>query len=872
MIRRLGRLAFPLAAVLSMTAGVCQAQTVIMRQVRPAVRNGKAKLVGHMPANQVMHLVLTLPLRNQDQLQQFLKEVYDPHSPMYRHFLTVNEFTAQYGPTQQEYNQLIDFAKSNGFTVTRTTPNRVNLNVSGSVASVEKAFNVTMNIYRHPNKARNFYGPNKQPSTYLPFSLWHIAGLDNYSIPHPMYVRKSVNTGSNTSTKSNATTGSGPSASFLGSDMRAAYYGGSTLTGAGQSIGLVEFAGTDLTDLDTYYKNIGQTNHVPITLLSTDGTSTVCEYNHRDHNCDDTEQTIDMTQALGMAPGLSSLVMYIGSTDASIFDAMATASPLNPELSCSWSWSPDDPGTDDPYFEEFAAQGQDLFVAAGDYYSWNEPIISSEYPYFYPAEDGHVTTVGGTDLTTKSAGGAWDSGVVWPETGGGISPDDIPIPSWQQTAAAGCKSCSTVYRNGPDVAANANYTFYVCADQTACTANQYGGTSFAAPMWAGYLALINEQSEANGDGLVGFINPALYSIGESGAYSTDFHDITSGTNYFTATTGYDLATGWGSPNGTALITSLAGASTPSFSLSASPTSLSLAPGGSGSSTISFTGSGGFSGTVSLGATTSSADLTVGFSSTQISGTETSAMTVSVAAGTPSGQYTVTVKGSSTTTSGTITSSTTVTVNVATPSFTLSASPTSLSLAPGGSGNSGISFTPSGGFSGTISLTATPSSPDLGVQLSSTSISASSPDSTLTVNVAAGTPAGQYTVAVKGTSTTTSGTITSSTTVTVNVAAAATGSFTLSAASPTLTVVKGNSGTDVITVAVTGTLSAPISLSASGQPGAVTVNFSPSSVSASGGPSTMTVTVPNGGGSHVITITGTSGSVTSSTNVTLNITK
>ena len=73
-----------------------------------------------------------------------------------------------------------------------------------------------------------------------------------------------------------------------------------------------------------------------------------------------------MTQALGMAPGLSSLVMYVGSTDSAIFNAMATHSPLNAQLSSSWTWSPADPSTDNPYFEEFAAQGQNLFQAAGD--------------------------------------------------------------------------------------------------------------------------------------------------------------------------------------------------------------------------------------------------------------------------------------------------------------------------------------------------------------------------------------------------------------------------------------------------------------------------------------------------------------------------
>ena len=108
-----------------------------------------------------------------------------------------------------------------------------------------------------------------------------------------------------------ATTGSCPSASFCGSDMRAAYYGGS-LTGSGQSVGIFEFIGTNLSDLTTYYTNAHQTNNVPITLKSVDGQKTDCTDNSAGGLCDDTEQTLDMTQALGMAPNMSSLVMYIG--------------------------------------------------------------------------------------------------------------------------------------------------------------------------------------------------------------------------------------------------------------------------------------------------------------------------------------------------------------------------------------------------------------------------------------------------------------------------------------------------------------------------------------------------------------------------------
>ncbi len=107
-----------------------------------------------------------------------------------------------------------------------------------------------------------------------------------------------------------------------------------------------------------------------------------------------------MTQALGMAPGLSSLVVYVGSSDAAIFNAMATAKPLNAQLGSSWTWFPADPTTDDPYFKEFAAQGQNLFQAAGDSKKWTTSGKASE---IYPADDVYVTSVGGTDLSNVNS-------------------------------------------------------------------------------------------------------------------------------------------------------------------------------------------------------------------------------------------------------------------------------------------------------------------------------------------------------------------------------------------------------------------------------------------------------------------------------------
>ncbi|MFZ1139020.1 MAG: S53 family peptidase [Candidatus Sulfotelmatobacter sp.] len=748
MIRKLSTSLLTIVAFASV-ASICHAQSLPLstRHVRDVTLNGQAQSVGHLPATQTMRLVLVLPLRNQPALEDLLQKLYDPSSPSYRQFLTVEEFTARFGPTPEDYDSVVRFAEANGLKVIGTSPNRVNVDVTGSVTSIEQAFHLTMGLYQHPTENRIFYAPDREPTPAMAVQLWHISGLDNYSIPHPAMHR-------DLTARSNATTGSGPSSSFLGSDMRAAYYGG-TLTGSGQSLGLLEYYGTDLADLTTYFTNAHQTNNVPITLKSTDGTSTSCLASQ---GCDDTEQTLDMTQALGMAPGLSSLVMYVGSSDSAIFNAMATASPLNAQLSSSWTWSPADPSTDNPYFQEFAAQGQNLFQAAGDSGKWGTSSA------IFPADDVYVTSVGGTDLDTSSAAGPWSSETAWVDGGGGISPNHFAIPSWQTSAAASCSSCSQTYRNAPDVSANANFTFYVCADQTTCTANYYGGTSFAAPMWAGYLALVNQQAVANGNHTVGFINPSLYSIGLSSNYDSDFHDVTSGSNGYSATTGYDLATGWGSPNGAGLISALAGSSSsPGFSLSASPASLSVAQGHSGTSTITSTVTGGFDSAITLSATGQPTGVSVGFSPTSITGAGTSTMTLTVASSTAVGTYKIRVTG----TSGSTVESTTVSLTVTgtTPNFTISASPTSISVARSSSGTSTITTAVSGGFNSAISLSASGQGSAQSVTFTPSSIAApGSGTSTMTVKVGRNSRIGSHTITITGTG----GGVTHTTTVTLNI--------------------------------------------------------------------------------------------------------
>jgi subtilase family serine protease len=875
----LARIALACAAVLLLFTIPAQAQPQLLstRHVRDAVVNGQAQFVGRLPATQILRFDIVLPLRDRAGLQNFVQEIQDPASSSYHQFLTPQEFTARFGPSQEDWDALVAFAKASGFKIINGTREERDLRLTGTVANIEKAFHVTMGLYHDLTEDRTFFAVDREPTVDLPFQLWHISGLDNDSKPHPMYVKKSDYAKAHgldpKQVVRHATTGSGPSASFLGSDMRAAYYGGTALTGTGQTIGLFEFLGTDLADLTTYYKNVGQTEPYTPTLISTGGYSTSCTASS---GCDDTEQTLDMTQAMGMAPGSTMLYMYVCGNASSISDTACisamvsnTAAPLSKQISCSWGWTPADPSTLDPYFEQMAAQGQNFFAASGDSSAWS---ASNEA---WPADDANIVSVGGTDLTTASAAGPWKSETAWADSGGGISPDSIPIPSWQKLSGVITSSNhgSTTLRNGPDVSANANFTFYVCADQTTCTANEYGGTSFAAPMWAGYLALANEQAAANGES-IGFIDPIIYPDALTSNYSTLFHDIISGScGTYSGITGYDLCTGWGSPNTTGLINTLAGSATPSFTLSDSPSSLAINQGGAaGTSTITVHDVGGFTGSVTLAASGLPSGVTATFSTNPTTGASVLTLTASATATT--GTSTVTITG----TSGSLTATTTLALTVnssATPNFSVSASPTSVTVTQGSSGTSAITVTSSGGFNSATTLSASGLPSGVTATFSTNPVTPpanGSATSTLTLTASSSATVGTATVTITGTSGSTSHSATI--TLTVNASSGAP-NFTLSLSPSSFTVDERGSVSTTLTVTSVNGFHSAVTLSVNEFPSGVTATASSNPVTPpANGSVNVTITwsasrrAPTG--TTTIELIGTSGSLTNETPVTITV--
>jgi xanthomonalisin len=533
----LRRVACAVASLGSMVAGPALAAPVklLSAHVPAAVAQHVAKLLGAADPGARMKLAVALPLRAEAALDAVLRDIYDPTSPNYRHYLSVAEFTARFGPTEADYTALQQFLAGQGLTIVATSPNRYLVDVEGSVADVQRAFHVSIGLYRHPTEDRIFFAPDREPTVDLAVPISHVTGLDNFELPRPRAVRRRV--------AGARGTGSAPGGDFLGSDIRTAYYGGHELTGAGQSVGLMELEGYHLKSVKTYFAQVGQPLTVPVIGIDTDGAHIGCT-----DKCNDVEQALDIEYAISMAPGLKQLQVYVGSSPEDVLNRMASDN-TSAQLSTSWGWE-ENFATDDPLLKEMAVQGQTFLTASGDYSS-----LKASGPW--PEEDANLTAVGGTDLTTAGPGGAWSAETGWQFSAGGPSVDPtILIPFYQTPYVTKGNHASATLRNVPDIAGDGNEDNYICWNQ-ACEGG-WGGTSFASPIWAGFIALANERAAKEGKPRIGFLNPTLYRLGIGPANDPVLHDELLGrSGAFRCRPSFDLVTGFGSPRGEALIRALA---------------------------------------------------------------------------------------------------------------------------------------------------------------------------------------------------------------------------------------------------------------------------------------------------------------------------
>ena len=554
-----------LALAMGVAAPVSAASQRLNGAVPSAVKLMGLTPTGVVPATNTLRLAIGLQLQNTDALSNLLQQLYDPTSPNYRQFLTPQQFTAQFGPSQSDYDAVIAYAQASGFTVEATYSNRMMLDVSGTVANIEKAFGVTLLTYQHPTENRVFFAPSDEPVLDLSVSVVGIAGLDNYIVPKPMDLHPE-----GASAGDGALSGSGPQGTYLGYDFRDAYLPGVILTGNGQTVGLLQFDSYYRSDITAYEKLAGLPN-VTLENEYLDGFNGT-----PGANAD--EVSLDIEMVASMAPGISLIKIYsagpYGLGD-DILNQMANED-LAPQISASWTYATT--ATTEQIFEEFGRKAKRISNALGDSGAYN-----TVNPVPPPTDDPYITSVGGTTLTTTGPQGAWKSETVWnwftegvgQDAGsGGISPN-FTIPSYQVPVSMTNNGGSSKYRDIPDVALTADNVWVIYSGGQS---GSFGGTSCASPLWAGFAALMNQQAALLGNPQLGFINPAVYAIGLGHSYTNCFHDITTGnntnlvsTNFF-AKVGYDLCTGWGTPAGRPLMNALAGSLKPTgvLQISVSP--------------------------------------------------------------------------------------------------------------------------------------------------------------------------------------------------------------------------------------------------------------------------------------------------------------
>ncbi len=739
----------------------------ISGQMVPSLK-GKASAAAIAPEGN-LQLAISLNLRNPQGLQSLLAAQRDPRSGLYHHYLTPAQFNALFAPTPRTVNAVTAWLRSQGIAVSSVAPNRQLIDASGSTLAVERAFAVSLGQYNVGS--RHVYAPMADPSVPAAIGgmILNVAGLDNVAHYRPLDTPQ---------IKPNP----GPGGGYTPSELRTAYDMNSLISsdnGTGQTVAIFELDGYKASDINTYLSNYSLGSAKYSNVLVDGATNTA--------GAGAIEVELDMEDVSAIAPGATQKI-YIGPNSNSgvndTYNKIITDDTAK-VTSTSWGECESAAGTSelqtlDNIFAQGAAQGQAVYAAAGDSgaYDCGDTNLAVDNP----ADDPNVVGVGGTTLNTGS-GGTYSSESVWSCTsctqnapkgaggGGGLS-TYFSQPSYQSGPGVS-NSYSNGKREVPDVSADADpntgYSIYCSVTAAGCSTGSaawtvVGGTSAAAPLWTALSADTNEYLAGLSKPTLGAASAELYHLFNTSQSYTAYHDVTSGNNlYYPATSGYDLASGIGTPDVWNLARDAAGATTTNdFSISASPTSLTIQQGSNGTATISTAVTSGSAGTVSLTASVSPSGPTAALNPTSVTAGNSSTLTVTVGSSVATGSYTVTVTG----TEGTAVHSTTVTVTVTAPAtndFTISANPTTLSIAQGSNGTSTIATAVKSGSAGTVSLTASVSPSGPTAALNPTSVTAGN-SSTLTVTVGSSVATGTYTVTVTGTE----GTAVHSTTVTVTV--------------------------------------------------------------------------------------------------------
>ncbi|MGA3372391.1 MAG: protease pro-enzyme activation domain-containing protein [Terracidiphilus sp.] len=717
----------------------------------------------------------------QADLEALIAAQQDPASPLYHQWLTPDQFAARFGMAGADLDKVKSWLGQQGFSVDSVARSRNMIRFSGTAGQVERAFSTQMHYYNVDGKQH--FAPSTElsvPAALAPVIL-AVSDLNDFRLK-PMFVRPA---------RPDFTSSQSGNVHFAPGDIKVAYNIPSNYTGAGQSIAIMGQSAIETSDIENFQSAADLTVKDPtLVLVPGTGSSAIS-------SGDESESDIDLEWSGAIAPGANIFFVYTGPLSAAgVFDSAqyAVDEDIAPIISisygaCETGISASEIAPYEASAQQAAAQGQSIVASSGDSgstscYGDNLTLAQQEVlSVNYPASSAYVTAMGGTEITSADdvtgtgyweavpSGGsdiltsalkwipevAWNDDVVSVQNGGGLSASGggpsalITKPKWQDALTPADSA-----RDVPDVSlySSPNYPGYLfcssdtsnsvagsCANGFRDANDQYltvaGGTSFAAPAFAGMLALINQaKGYTNGQGL---INPTLYTLAADGAtYASAFHDVTAGSSagttglgnaclagsgycssagaseYPTAT-GYDLATGLGSVNLGNLIGAWPASSSTLTGTSTTISATNSAPALNVTDTFTIT-------VTAVGSTTTpsgSVNLSIDGGGTPYSNggtTTTVALVASGVAGTATATYQTSFSSAGThqivaqypgdTTFAVSTG--VVQVSVAGSSsgkgtFALSASPSTLTVSQGSQGTEVLTVTPAGGYAGTVLL-------------------------------------------------------------------------------------------------------------------------------------------------------------------------
>jgi subtilase family serine protease len=561
----------------------------------PAIPRSAVR-AGSLAPQAALRAEVTLRPRDPAALTAYIAALSDRASPLFRHYLTPAQFGARFGPTARQLAAVAGALRARGLSPGRPAADRLSIPVSAPASALERAFSVTLARYRLPGGRVVF--ANRSAPRIPAGAVGYVAGvlgLDDLSQPRSLAVRPARSAAPRRSARAvlrpaasgpkacAAATGAASDYGSFTAGQLASYYGMASLYklgdfGRGVRVALAELEPDSASDIAAYKSCYRLRTAISYTAVDGGPGS----------GSGSGEAALDIEDLAGLAPDVSIDVYQAPNiSDTDTYDLYSKIINADKNQVISTSWGLCELDSDSPLltseqalFEQAATQGETVLAASGDFGSTacfpDETVNDNALSVSDPASQPYVVGVGGTTISAAGQTVWNNSSIDNGAGGGGVSatwcmpkyqyrPDIPGLISADSRTNSRCSSASKRHwREVPDVSADANpetgYTIYYAGAWTAI-----GGTSAAAPLWAAIAALTDASPFCRyyGSGAAGVQAEGLYAVAGAdhryvyGRPAEILADVTSGNNDYTpsgytaglypATTGYDMASGLGSP-------------------------------------------------------------------------------------------------------------------------------------------------------------------------------------------------------------------------------------------------------------------------------------------------------------------------------------